>query len=213
MVGAHAAFTLSDATLDAVCGLVADLGIGVHVHVAEGPDDIDAGSRLDGRTADDWLLAHAVLLDRTLPGTIAHNPRSNQNNSVGYGRPARWSEAGQRVILGTDGIGGDMLDEARVAFAAQRADDLTAAPTDAWGWVEAGYDVVPEARTDIVTWGYAPMDPWHLAYTTGVGPTEVVIDGEVVLDADGPTRVDVAEVRAHAAEAGTRLHARLAEMA
>lgn len=212
LVGAHAAFTLCDATLDAVCGLADDLDVGVHVHVAEGPDDVDAGERLDGRTEDSWLLAHAVHLDRPLPGTILHNPRSNLNNAVGYAHPSRWSSAGQRVVLGTDGIGADMLDEARVAYAALRSSDLTASPDDAWAWLEAGYDLVPEAREDRVRWSYGPMDPWHLAYTPGVRPTEVVVDGQVVLDANGPTRVDVGEVRAHAAEAATLLHARLADL-
>ena len=46
LVGAHACFTLSDETLDAVCGLAADLGVGVHVHVAEDPVDAAAGERL-----------------------------------------------------------------------------------------------------------------------------------------------------------------------
>jgi hypothetical protein len=143
---------------------------------------------------------------------VLHNPRSNQNNAVGYAHPARWAAEGQRVVLGTDGIGGDMLDEARLAFVALRASDLTASPDDAWAWLEAGYDLVPEARDDRVTWSYAPMDPWHLAYTPGVRPVEVVVDGEVVLDASGPTRVDATEVRASAAEAAARLHARLAEL-
>ncbi|MCU1357786.1 MAG: putative hydrolase [Acidimicrobiales bacterium] len=212
LVGAHAAFTLSDATLDAVCGLATDLGVGVHIHVAEGEIDVPAGERLAGRAQDDWLLAHAVHLDRQLPGTVLHNARSNLNNAVGYGRPARWAEAGQRVVLGTDGIGADMVEEARVAFVAHRADDLTASPDVAWSWLEAGYDLVPEARDDQVTWTYSPMDPWHLAYTPGVRPTEIVVDGAVVLDANGPTRVDAAEVRAHAAEAASRLHARLADL-
>ncbi|HEV7721869.1 MAG TPA: amidohydrolase family protein [Iamia sp.] len=212
LVGAHAAFTLSDETLDAVCGLAADLGVGVHIHVAEGPDDVAAGERLADRARDDWLLAHAVHLDRRLPGTILHNPRSNQNNSVGYGRPARWAAEGQRVALGTDGIGADMLDEARLAFVALRADDLTARPDDVWAWLEAGYDLVPEAAGDRVTWSHAPMDPWHLAYTPGVRPVEVVVDGEVALAEHGATRVDAAEVRAHAREAATRLHAVLADM-
>jgi len=211
-VGAHAAFTLSEPTLDAVCGLAHDRGVGVHIHVAEGPDDLAAGERLSGRAQDSWLLAHAVHLDRRLPGTILHNPRSNQNNAVGYGHPARWAGAGQRVVLGTDGIGADMLDEARLAFVALRASDLTASPADAWAWLEAGYDLVPAARQDRVTWTHDPMDPWHLAYTPGVRPLEVVIDGEVVLDAGGPTRVDSTEVRAHARAAAFRLHARLAEM-
>ena len=90
LVGAHAAFTLSDETLDAVCGLASDLGVGVHVHVAEDPVDQAAGERLAERADDRWILAHAVHLDRALPGTVVHNPRSNLNNAVGYGRPARF---------------------------------------------------------------------------------------------------------------------------
>ena len=43
------------------------------------------------------------------------------------------------------------------------------------------------------------MEPWHLAYTPGVRPARVVVDGEVVLDESGPTRVDAAEIRARAA--------------
>src|SRR5690606_27511017 len=141
-------FTLSDDTLDAVVGLAADLGVGVHIHVAEAPADADAGDRLDGRAGDDWLLAHGVYLDRALPGTVLHNPRSNLNNAVGYGRPARFP----RVALGTDGIGGDVLEEFRVAFALLRADDVTASPDTAWGWLAAGWDLVPEALDDRVTW-------------------------------------------------------------
>ncbi|MEO7554977.1 MAG: amidohydrolase family protein, partial [Acidimicrobiales bacterium] len=89
-VGAHAAFTLSDETLEAVAGLAADLGVGVHVHVAEDVSDAGAGARWAPHANDSWLLAHGVHLDRVLPGTVAHNPRSNLNNAVGYGRPARF---------------------------------------------------------------------------------------------------------------------------
>ncbi len=112
-VGAHACFTLSDETLDAVCGLAADLDVGVHVHVAEDLVDWQAGERLNGRTGDNWLLAHGVHLHQSLLGTVVHNPRSNLNNAVGYGRPVRFP----RVALGTDGIGADMLDEFRLAYA------------------------------------------------------------------------------------------------
>ena len=64
MVGVHAAFTCSDETLEAAAGLAADLGVGVHVHVAEGVVDADAGERLAPLAADDWLLVHCVHLDR-----------------------------------------------------------------------------------------------------------------------------------------------------
>jgi cytosine/adenosine deaminase-related metal-dependent hydrolase len=208
LVGAHACFTLSDETLDAVCGLAADLGVGVHVHVAEDPVDEAAGERLSGRARDNWILAHAVHLDRSLAGTVVHNPRSNLNNAVGYGRPARFP----RVALGTDGIGADMLEEFRLAFALARADDVTTTPASAWRWLQAGYELVPEARADVVTWTYEPTDPWHLAYTTGLFPRQVEVGGEVMLDELGPTRVDAGEIRARAAEQATRLFRRMEEL-
>ena len=43
-------------------------GVGVHIHVAEGPEDHDAGPGSTALAADDWLLVHCVLLDRDLPG-------------------------------------------------------------------------------------------------------------------------------------------------
>ncbi|MDG2262184.1 MAG: amidohydrolase family protein, partial [Actinomycetota bacterium] len=70
-VGVHAAFTCTDETLEAAAGLAADLGSGVHIHVAEGVDDVAAGQRLESLATDDWLIVHAVHLDRDLPGTIA----------------------------------------------------------------------------------------------------------------------------------------------
>ncbi len=205
-VGAHACFTLSPESLDAVAGLAADLGRGVHIHVAEAACDGEAGARLEGVTAEDWLLAHCVHLDRPLPGTIAHNSRSNMNNSVGYARPARFAN---RVVLGTDGIGGDMLEEFRVAYARLREDDVTSTPETPWAWLAAGQELVPEVAADRVTWSYEPMDPWRLAFTPGVRPLEVVVDGEVVLADGRATRVDSAEVRAKAAEAAERLWSRL----
>lgn len=207
-VGAHACFTLSDETLDAVCGLAADLGVGVHVHVAEDPVDAAAGARLAARATDNWLLAHAVHLDRILPGTVVHNPRSNLNNAVGYGRPVRFP----KVALGTDGIGADMLEEFRLAYALARADDVATTPEIAWSWLETGYELVSEARADVVTWSYEPAEPWHLAYTTGVHPRLVEVGGEIVLDELGPTRVDAGEIRARAAEQAVRLFARMEDL-
>jgi cytosine/adenosine deaminase-related metal-dependent hydrolase len=207
-VGAHACFTLSDDTLDAVSSLAADLGVGVHLHVAESDVDAGAATRLLAHADQSWLLAHAVHLDRNLPGVVVHNPRSNLNNAVGYGAPARFD----RVALGTDGIGADMLEEFRLAFALARARDLDFTPTEAWRWLTAGEQLVPGVAHDRVTWSYEPMDPWHLAYSTGVRPVRVEVDGEVVLDEHGPTRVDAAEIRAHAREAAPRLFARMAEL-
>ncbi len=208
MVGLHASFTCSDETVAAAAGLAADLGVGVHIHVCEGPEDIEAPVRLGHLTRPDWLLAHCVHLatDHHLQGTILHNPASNLNNGVGYADPARFSNP---VALGTDGIGADMLGAFRLAYYLQRSTDLSATPDSAWGWLAHGWDLVPEARDDRVTWSYEPMEPWHLAFTTAVRPMEIEIAGETVWKDGASTRVDATEVRARAAEQSRRLHSRL----
>ena len=211
MVGVHAAFTCTDDTLAAAAELAVRHGVGVHIHVAEGPDDVDAPMRLAGLTDDRWLLIHGVHLPDAhgLRGTIVHNPRSNMNNAVGYARPARFDNP---VALGTDGIGADMLDEFRVAFVRAREDDLTASPDLAWEWLARGWDLVPEARDDRVTWNYPTIEPWHLAYSTAVNAVDVDVDGQPVLRDGRPTRVDGAEVRAKAAEQAQRLFRALDEL-
>lgn len=208
LVGIHATFTCSDATLEAAAGLAADLGVGVHIHVCEGPEDIEAPVRLGHLTRPDWLLAHCVHLatDHHLQGTILHNPASNLNNGVGYAEPNRFSNP---VALGTDGIGADMLGAFRLAYYLHRSSELTATPQSAWEWLARGWDLAPEARDDRVTWSYEPMDPWHLAFTTAVRPLEIEVGGEIVWKDGVSSKVDVAEVRSKAAEQARRLHSRL----
>ncbi len=208
LVGIHAAFTCSDESLRHAAHLANDLGVGVHIHVAEGIGDKDAPSRLAGLTRDNWLLSHCVHLptEHHLHGTILHNPRSNLNNGVGYANPARFSNP---VALGTDGIGANVIESFRLAYVMQRSVDVTAGPDRAWSWLETGWDIMPEARNDEVTWSYEPMDPWHIAFTPGVRPLEVRVDGETVFEDGKTTRVDADEVRAKAAEQAARLHSRL----
>jgi cytosine/adenosine deaminase-related metal-dependent hydrolase len=208
LVAIHAAFTCSDDTLEAAAALADEYDVGVHVHVAEGPGDIDAPTRLAGLTNDKWLLSHCVFLptDNDLKGTILHNPRSNLNNGVGYADPARFPN---QVALGTDGIGANMIESFRLSYVMQRSVDVTSTPDTSWGWLENGLNLVPGARNDEVTWSYDPMDPWHIAFTPGIHPVEVKIDGEVVYADGAPTRVDANEIRAKAREQAARLHARL----
>lgn len=205
MVGAHACFTLSDETLDAVCALASDLDVGVHIHVAEDLVDADAGARLESRAQPTWVLAHAVHLDRPLAGTIVHNPRSNMVNGVGYARPQRWAAP---VALGSDGIGADMLDEFRLAFARLREDDADAVPDTPWRWLWAGASLVPDVERDVVTWDH-DLTPATAAYQTAIRPRRVEVDGEVVLDDGAPTRVDPVEIRTRAREEAEKLWQRL----
>ncbi len=205
-VGVHAAFTCSDETLETAAGLATDLNVGVHIHVAEGPGDSDAGARLADLATANWLLVHCVFLDRELPGFIAHNPRSNFNNAVGYAAPARRENT---VVLGTDGIGADMLEEFRLAYVAHRNDDVTASPETTWSWLTNSHALFPEAKNDEVTWTYDPVEPWHIAFSPGVRAGTVKIDGQTVVEAGTAIHVDGDRIRAKAREQAQRLFKKL----
>ncbi len=138
MVGAHASFTLSDETLAACCEVAGEHDVGLHIHAAEDrADERDAVARCGHRVAarldragaldERALLAHGVHLDdeeirlvHAARSSIVHNARSNMNNSIGR---ARLGALGERVSLGTDGIGSDMFEESRAAFFRLREDD------------------------------------------------------------------------------------------
>jgi putative selenium metabolism protein SsnA len=134
LVGAHASFTLGDESLGILSRAVADTGSSLHIHVAEDRADVEdsrarhgcaVAERLDrhGLLAARALLAHCVHLSpqemqvvHAKGCWIAHNPRSNMNNSVGY---APTTEL-RRAALGTDGMDEDMFAEMRVAYLKMR---------------------------------------------------------------------------------------------
>jgi len=207
MVGLHAAFTCSDETIAAAAALAKKHGVGVHIHVAEAVDDVAAGARLEQHAADDWLLVHTVHLDRPLRGRIAHNPRSNMNNGVGYAKPTTKPNT---VLLGSDGIGSDMAEESRLAYVRLREFDSHATPDVVAGWMHNARKAFPESLDDVVTWRYPAADaPWHAAFTTGMRVEQVKIAGRVIVNHGTTTLVDEHEVRAKAREAAARLHQRM----
>ena len=127
MVGGHANFTLSDATLERMGAMAAEAGVGTHIHVAEAVDDqIQTGEPLinrmmrTGTLQSGSMLAHCVHLSddelRQIDGAGAwtsHQPRSNMNNGVGH---APLGSFGQKTVLGTDGIGADMFAELQAGW-------------------------------------------------------------------------------------------------
>lgn len=133
VLGLHASFTVSDATLATVAQARPD-GAGCHVHVAEDPIDVEASmsafdagpvQRLQhfGLLDERALLAHGIHLQDDDYTTIArygstliHNPESNANNGVGRLDVERVADLGVRVGLGTDGMSSSMLRALRFAF-------------------------------------------------------------------------------------------------
>jgi len=144
--GLHASFTLGDETLDRVADLLPP-GVGVHIHVAEGPEDeldcaarhgLGVAQRLDrfGLLRPRSILAHCVHLDEDEKDLVAerdaivvHNPRSNMNNAVGRFDLEGVHRRGTLIGLGTDGLGSDLLGELFAAALLQKhslADPLAA---------------------------------------------------------------------------------------
>lgn len=195
MAGGHASFTIGPATLEALVGAARDSGAPLHIHVAE--DAIDERDSLDnygiraverleraGALAEGDLIAHGVHLDeaelttvRASGAWVAHNPRSNMNNSVGY---APVAQMGARVGLGTDGIDGDMLAELRACY-------LKAQET---GVAEAGWSV--ERLGTGASIAATSFGEPSLGTLNHGAPADLV-----VLDYDPPTPLESANLAGH----------------
>jgi putative selenium metabolism protein SsnA len=245
MVGAHASFTLSEETLAGCVDAARAAGAGVHIHVAEDAlDERDCtarfGSRVVPRLAaagaltERSLLAHAVHLDRAegeavraSGATIAHNPRSNMNNTVGRA-PLGW--LGERVALGTDGIGGDLFEEARIAWLRRREEDRAVGP--AWSLARLAQGaalagrifgepllgrVEPGAPADLAVLDYAvpaPLSGGSFAGHWGFGLSarhvrDVIVAGKLVVRDRMLTGADGEQVASDGRAAAARLWARL----
>ena len=138
MMGMHASFTLSDATIAECVGIAHDAGVGCHIHVAEDAADredslakyhLPTVNRLHklGVTGEQSIFVHCVHIDKAemdiLASTrtsVVHNPESNMNNAVGVTPLLKLLEKGVLVGLGTDGMGSDMLVQMRCAYLLHR---------------------------------------------------------------------------------------------
>lgn len=137
MFGLHASFTLSDDTLKMASRIVNELDAGVHIHCAEAiSDEEDSLKKYNIRVVERLkrfgllnsksILAHCVHIDRKemdiiarSGSSVAHNPQSNLNNAVGIADVIQMNNKGIRVLLGTDAMTVNMMEELRVALWAQ----------------------------------------------------------------------------------------------
>jgi putative selenium metabolism protein SsnA len=136
--GLHAAFTVSDTTLDACLAAAQGLDTGFHIHVAEDKADeadslkkygIRVAERLEkkGILGPKTLVAHAIHVDayemdsfRATHTKISHQPRSNMNNAVGVAQVETMLNKGITVGLGNDGFYNNMFSEIHTAYLLHR---------------------------------------------------------------------------------------------
>jgi len=187
LVGAHASFTLSDASMEGCAEIARAYGAGVHIHVAEDIADVrDARRRWHtglirrlerfGVSSRQSVFAHCVHLGaadfRALESSgawVVHNPRSNMNNGVGHAPVHLFP---RRSALGTDGFSADMFEEARAGFfrAAEEGRGGTGriAGLIAGGWRLASElfgrplgTLAPGGAADLAVLDYRPATPVH----------------------------------------------------
>jgi len=243
MIGAHASFTLSPESLERLRALAERTGAALHIHAAEDRADVldclgrygvgllqrfDAHGLLAARA----LLAHCVHLTEaevaeahTRGCWVAHNPRSNMNNAVGHAPTAAF----KRAALGTDGMDGDMLAEARAAYLRMRDAGRGDAMDAALELLAGGHRLAAAlfglpfgkldagAPADLAVLAYDPPTPLHTGNLGGhllfgmdrSHVSSVMVAGRWVLREGRLVSVDAASAFARARDAARALWNRM----
>jgi len=251
MIGGHAGFTLGEETIEALGDAVRTTGRGSHIHAGEDKyDAVDSRYRFGKDLMERWdaaglltpksVVGHGVWLTESEVGLIAsrdafvaHNARSNMNNAVGYNGLLHRQ---RNVVLGTDGMSADMLEEFRFACFRHRESGGPWWPGDflacldrgnrllercfpaaqgypaAFGKVEAG------AAADLVLWDYDPPTPLeggniagHLAFgLSSRSVRSVMVNGKFVVE-DRKPAFDAEAIGAKARAEASRLWKRMEE--
>ena len=150
MMGLHASFTLSDATL-ALCRENTPADTGFHIHVAEGMTDVYDSLKKYGKRVINRLFDNDILGEKTITGhcihvngtemdilretntMVVHNPESNMGNAVGCPPTMEMIRRGLTVGLGTDGYTNDMYESMKAANCLHKHNLCD--PTAAWSEV------------------------------------------------------------------------------
>ncbi|MEK7233157.1 MAG: amidohydrolase family protein [Elusimicrobiota bacterium] len=238
LVGLHASFTVGDALLHRAIAMAISRNSGIHIHVAEAPCDQKDCARQHGmrvmrrlaRTgilqSPKTLLVHGLHLsaaERTLLRSsrswLVQNEESNQNNAVGTFDP---EGLGERLLLGTDGMHGDMLASTRAAYLSARARSGMS-PLAAYRRLRRAHDYLAknkfsgDGENNLVILDYRPPTPVtsaslpaHFLYGLSVKNIDsVVSQGKIIVRRGRMTTVNEDKVRNFTLQQAERLWRRL----
>lgn len=137
--GLHAAFTVSDKTLERCHAELEGMHTGFHVHIAEDISDQDDSIQNHKVRVVERLYARGVLGAKTIAAhcvhvdvgeidlfkrtetKVSHQPRSNMNNAVGVADVLGMLRYGVTVGLGNDGFSNNMFSEMKAAYLLHKA--------------------------------------------------------------------------------------------
>ncbi len=149
-MGMHAQFTISDETMELAASHKPE-GVGYHIHVAEGIEDLHDCLKKYGKRIVDRLMDCNILGEKTLLGhciyinphemqlikdtdtMVVHNPESNMGNACGCPPTMELVHRGILTGLGTDGYTHDMTESYKVANVLHK--HHLCDPNAAWGEV------------------------------------------------------------------------------
>lgn len=221
LVGLHASFTVSDSLLAEAVALSRRRRTGLHVHVAESDEDevhcrkvhksrvLERFAEAGALESPKSLLAHGLHLDakeRTLfrkgKAWLVQNAESNMNNGVGELDPSGLDD---RILLGTDGMHGDMLASTRAAYL-KGCERGGMSPLAAYRRLRRAHEYLAsngfegDGPNNLVILDYRPPTPvtganWpaHLCYGLGAAHVEsVVSSGRLIVRRRKLTTVDEA---------------------
>ena len=200
MMGMHAQFTISDATMDPAAANKPD-EVGYHIHVAEGIEDLHDCLKKYGKRIVDRLMDFNILGEKTLLGhciyinphemdlikdtntMVVHNPESNMGNACGCPPTMELVHRGILTGLGTDGYTHDMIESYKVANVLHKHHLCDA--NAAWGEVPK---MLFENNAAIA----------NRYFKTPLGVLKEGAAGDViVVDYNPPTQLDASNINGH----------------
>lgn len=200
MMGMHAQFTISDATMELAAANKPD-EVGYHIHVAEGIEDLHDCLKKYGKRIVDRLMDFNILGEKTLLGhciyinphemdlikdtntMVVHNPESNMGNACGCPPTMELVHRGILTGLGTDGYTHDMIESYKVANVLHKHHLCDA--NAAWGEVPK---MLFENNATIA----------NRYFKTPLGVLKEGAAGDViVVDYNPPTQLDASNINGH----------------
>ena len=200
MMGMHAQFTISDATMELAAANKPD-EVGYHIHVAEGIEDLHDCLKKYGKRIVDRLMDFNILGEKTLLGhciyinphemdlikdtntMVVRNPESNMGNACGCPPTMELVHRGILTGLGTDGYTHDMIESYKVANVLHKHHLCDA--NAAWGEVPK---MLFENNAAIA----------NRYFKTPLGVLKEGAAGDViVVDYNPPTQLDASNINGH----------------
>jgi cytosine/adenosine deaminase-related metal-dependent hydrolase len=250
MLGLHASFTLSDDTLEAASEIVKDYNLGIHIHLCEDTTDRVLSKEITGKFPvqrlsgtgllnEKSILAHGLYLTKRdceiiddMGPSLAFNPDSNLNNSVGtpdfIGLPESIP-----MLMGTDGMHANPGRSLKNSFLIMRASGISFEETfhriskiyfDQISFVKKYFEDFPTFtkgdRADLVIWDYTPPTPltsnnFFGHYIYGIlerTPKAVIQSGIFLLKDKSLIGIDENRINASIYEQGEKLFRKFSRM-